>query len=103
MASIANSRQRLDRTTISEVRKLAVKDLYLSARREALAREWLATNWLGGYAAGTVGGAPVRRYHGLLVAALPAPYGRRMLLTDLEAEAVLPDGRHVSLTEPNGG
>jgi glycogen debranching enzyme len=103
MASIANSREHLDGTTTSEVRKLAVKDLDPGARREALAREWLVTNGLGGYAAGTVGGAPARRYHGLLVAALPAPYGRRMLLTDLEAEAVLPDGRRVSLTEPNGG
>ncbi len=89
--------------TTSEVRKLAVKDLDLGARREALAREWLVTNGLGGYAAGTIGGVPTRRHHGLLIAALPAPYGRRMLLTDLDAEAVLPDGRRVSLMEPDGG
>jgi hypothetical protein len=41
-----------------------------------LADEWLVTNGLGGYAAGTVGGVLTRRYHGLLVAALPAPWGR---------------------------
>ena len=39
-------------------------------------REWLVTNGLGGYASGTVSGAITRRYHGLLIAALPAPLGR---------------------------
>jgi predicted glycogen debranching enzyme len=42
--------------------------------------EWLVTNGLGGYAFGTVAGPPARRFHGLLVAALPAPAGRTMLL-----------------------
>src|SRR5215203_4690628 len=41
-----------------------------------LTREWLVTNGLGGYASGTVSGVMTRRYHGLLVAALPAPDGR---------------------------
>src|ERR1700693_1921539 len=46
-------------------------------RREVvLPREWLVTNGLGGYASGTVSGAVTRRYHGLLIAALPAPLGR---------------------------
>ena len=35
------------------------------------AHEWLVTNGLGGYASGTVVGALTRRYHGLLIAALP--------------------------------
>src|SRR5437867_11309441 len=39
-------------------------------------REWLVTNGLGGYASGTVSGAVTRRYHGLLIAALPGPLGR---------------------------
>ena len=38
-------------------------------------REWLVTNGLGGYASGTVAGLLTRRYHGLLVAALPPPHG----------------------------
>jgi hypothetical protein len=42
---------------------------------ELLTSEWLVANGLGGYASGTVSGIPTRRYHGLLVAALPAPYG----------------------------
>ena len=48
-----------------------------------LTREWLVTNGLGGYASGTLAGVLTRRYHGLLVAALPAPYGRRVVLSDL--------------------
>ena len=50
-------------------------------------REWLVTNGLGGYAAGTVGGIPTRRYHGLLIASLPNPAGRVMMLSAL-AESV---------------
>ncbi|NEZ61452.1 glycogen debranching protein [Leptolyngbyaceae cyanobacterium CCMR0082] len=50
-------------------------------------REWLVTNGMGGYAAGTVAGILTRRYHGLLVAALQPPLGRTLLVTKLE-EAV---------------
>ena len=46
------------------------------SREILLDREWLVTNGLGGYASGTVSGAVTRRYHGLLIAALPAPLGR---------------------------
>ena len=46
-------------------------------------REWLVTNGLGGYASGTVAGVVTRRYHGLLVAALPAPLGRIVMLNHL--------------------
>src|SRR6202171_6608041 len=44
-----------------------------------LFQEWLVTNGLGGYASGTVSGAITRRYHGLLIAALPAPLGRMVM------------------------
>jgi predicted glycogen debranching enzyme len=47
-------------------------------------REWLVTNGLGGYAAGTVAGNLTRRYHGLLVAALHPPLGRTLLVTKAE-------------------
>ena len=40
-----------------------------------ITREWLVTNGLGGYASGTIAGVSTRRYHGLLIAALPAPLG----------------------------
>jgi predicted glycogen debranching enzyme len=62
-----------------------------------LTREWLVTNGLGGYAAGTVSGIPTRRYHGFLVAALPAPFGRMMLLPQLSEQLRLPDGTIVRL------
>ncbi|AMY10547.1 putative glycogen debranching enzyme, archaeal type [Luteitalea pratensis] len=55
-------------------------------------REWLVTNGLGGYASGTVTGALTRRFHGLLVAALPSPLGRQMLLTHLEERLTFRDG-----------
>jgi predicted glycogen debranching enzyme len=49
-----------------------------------LTREWLVTNALGGYASGSVGGACTRRFHGHLIAALPAPLARTMMLNHLE-------------------
>jgi len=48
-----------------------------------LRREWLVTNSLGGYASGTLAGTNTRRYHGLLVAALPNPLGRTMMFNQL--------------------
>src|SRR5947208_3797552 len=57
-----------------------------------LSHEWLVTNGLGGYASGTLCGAATRRYHGLLVAALPAPLGRVMMLNHLSDVLALPDG-----------
>ncbi len=60
-------------------------------------REWLVTNGLGGYASGTVATFATRRYHGLLVAALPAPLGRTMLLAHLAEVVRLPDGRSFPL------
>src|SRR6478609_10598655 len=53
-------------------------------------REWLVTNGLGGYASGTVAGMLTRRYHGMLVASLPAPLGRMVLLNHLLERVRLP-------------
>jgi len=60
-----------------------------------LREEWLVTNGLGGYASGTVTGAITRRYHGLLIAALPNPLGRIMMLNGLSERLRLPDRRVV--------
>src|SRR5262249_9074567 len=49
------------------------------SRELLLSREWLVTNGLGGFASGTIPGAVTRRYHGLLIAALPAPHGRMVM------------------------
>jgi predicted glycogen debranching enzyme len=56
-------------------------------------REWLVTNGLGGYASGTVSGVVTRRYHGLLVASLPAPLGRMVMFNHLLERVRLPDRR----------
>src|SRR4051795_4285522 len=48
--------------------------------------EWLVTNGLGGYASGTLSGACTRRYHGLLIAAFPAPLGRMVMFNHLAEE-----------------
>lgn len=44
--------------------------------RKRDASEWVLTNGLGGFAMGTVGALPQRRYHAWLVAALSPPVGR---------------------------
>ncbi len=60
-------------------------------------REWLVTNGLGGYASGTLSGEASRRYHGLLVAALPSPHGRTVMLDYLFERLRLPSGEWVRL------
>jgi hypothetical protein len=62
-----------------------------------LTREWLVTNGRGGYASGSIAGVPTRRFHGLLVAALPTPIGRAMMLNHLFEKVRLPDGSVISL------
>src|SRR3954462_4010500 len=59
---------------------------------ELLEREWLITNHLGGYASSTIPGLNTRRYHGLLVAAMPPPVRRMVLLSRVE-EMIFIDGR----------
>ena len=60
-------------------------------------REWLVTNGLGGYASGTISGSATWRYHGLLIAALPEPFGRTVMLNHLAEFIRLPDGRLVEI------
>ena len=64
--------------------------------------EWLVTNGFGGYASGTIGGAMTRRYHGLLIAAFPAPLGRMRMLSDLDEEIHLSSTRIVQLSTRYG-
>src|SRR5579862_7368790 len=63
--------------------------------RNLLQREWLATNGLGGYASGTISSSVSWRYHGLLIAALPAPFGRMAMLNHLAEFIRFSDGRLV--------
>jgi predicted glycogen debranching enzyme len=48
---------------------------------------------VGRYATGTVSGVVTRRYHGLLIAALPAPLGRVLMFSHLSEKLRLPDRR----------
>jgi predicted glycogen debranching enzyme len=70
-----------------------------------LSREWLVTNGLGGYASGTLAGVLTRRYHGVLIAALPAPLGRLVMVSQLGERLRLPGGRAYALSgeERKGG
>jgi predicted glycogen debranching enzyme len=65
--------------------------------RGLLYREWLVTNGLGGYASGTVAGVATRRYHGMLVATLPNPLGRTMMLNHLTEHVRTADGTEARL------
>src|SRR5262249_52896697 len=66
------------------------------------APEWLVTNGLGGYASGTVTGIISRRFHGDLVAALPAPRGRTMMLNHLST-TISTDQGNSRLSEEQAG
>jgi predicted glycogen debranching enzyme len=79
-------------TPSSPVRRLSFADTDPRDAGPKVSREWLVTNGLGGFAAGTVAGVPTRRYHGLLVAALPAPLGRIIMLNHLAEWLRLRDG-----------
>lgn len=58
----------------------------LSDVDEALRKEWIITNGLGGYASSTVLGLNTRKYHGLLVAAFNPPRKRKVCLAKLDDE-----------------
>jgi predicted glycogen debranching enzyme len=55
----------------------------------AIGKEWLVTNGLGGYAASTVLGVNTRKYHGLLVAALRPPGDRTVCLAKLDEDVLV--------------
>ncbi len=61
--------------------KLSKKQLEMD---QAIHKEWLITNGIGGYASSTVLGANTRRYHGLLIAPLKQPARRHLILSKLD-------------------
>jgi predicted glycogen debranching enzyme len=68
---------------------IILKDEMLSRFDEAIRKEWIITNGLGGYASSTVLGINTRKYHGLLVAAFHPPGGRRVCLAKLDEEIII--------------
>ena len=77
--------------TQTSARRSDREDETIAAGERPPRREWLVTNGLGGYASGTVAGMLTRRYHGMLVASLPAPLGRIVMLNHLLERVRLPD------------
>ena len=75
---------------------MALPDDRAARARVLLNTEWIVTNGLGGYASSTMAGVTTRRYHGVLVAALPNPLGRTVMLNHL-GERVSFDGHSTSL------
>ena len=61
--------------------KFAKEDFKLE---EALDKEWIITNGIGGYASSTIIGANTRKYHGLLVAPLIPPARRTLILSKID-------------------
>ncbi len=62
-----------------------------------LNHEWLVTNGLGGYAAGSLVGTATRSYHGLLVASLSPPNERVVLVSKVDEEIMLSGGQTLRL------
>jgi predicted glycogen debranching enzyme len=61
---------------------------------DAARHEWIETNGLGGWASSSIIGAHTRRYHGLLVAAVPPPADRFVLLSKLDDSIIAEDARY---------
>ncbi len=73
---------------------MAQTDLSAVGFEGLLAKEWLATNGLGGYASSTLAGLHTRKYHGLLVAPMTAPRRRMVLLSRVEESFFIAGGRY---------
>lgn len=63
---------------------------------EALEKEWVITNGIGGYCSSTIIGANTRKYHGLLVASLTPPARRHVILSKVD-ESIEIDGEKTIL------
>lgn len=73
--------------------KISKKELSLE---KGIAKEWLITNGIGGYASSTVIGANTRKYHGLLVAPLKVPAKRYLVLSKVD-ESIEISGKSINL------
>ncbi|MFA6916907.1 MAG: amylo-alpha-1,6-glucosidase [Parachlamydiales bacterium] len=79
--------------------KIAVTKIDSCRPEQVLFDEWLITNGLGGFASGSLSGAPMRKYHSLLIAALPNPYGRTNMLNYVADAVILADKTEIQLTQ----
>lgn len=70
--------------------------------KEAIRHEWLETNGLGGWASSSIIGCNTRRYHGLLIAAVPTHVERMALVSKLE-ETIIVNNEQFDLGTNNYG
>lgn len=75
----------------------------------AIAKEYLITNGIGGYATSTICGANIRKYSALLVACLNPPVDRRLLVSKLDETLYIGDKKfklysneYIDRTKDNG-
>lgn len=62
---------------------------YTRTFNEAIRREWVITNGLGGYAGSSLIGANTRKHHGLLIACLKSPTDRWVILNGIKEEVII--------------
>lgn len=85
------------RTILDQVHSLSVKP----DPKQYIRGEWIVTNGLGGYSSSTIIGVMTRKYHALLVAALPHTYGRMIMLNHLIEELIVDDKHYLLNCEEN--
>ncbi len=83
--------------TTADLPSLALTSDAWATLDAGLAREWLVSNGLGGYAMGTVVGATTRCYHAYLVAAPRSPQERVALVTKIDEQVTLANGDQIAL------
>lgn len=62
---------------------------YTRTFKEAIRREWVITNGIGGYAGSSLIGANTRKHHGLLIASLHAPTDRKVILNRIDEKVTI--------------
>lgn len=65
---------------------------------DALTKEWIITNGIGGYSSSTILGANTRKYHGLLVAPMIPPAQRTLILSKLDESIEIDDKKYELFT-----
>ncbi len=70
---------------------------------QALKREWIMTNGLGGFASSSILGCNTRKYHGLLVSSLDPPLKRMVLLAKYDERLVWKDKEYNFSTNYHDG
>jgi predicted glycogen debranching enzyme len=78
------TRQDVDGSPADEIETLTLGRDICGDWEQAVDREWLVTNGLGGFACGTVAGANTRRYHAFLMASLRPPVERMLMVAKVD-------------------